>query len=141
MYRIRRILAPVDLSPCSRTALEHAVSLAEQLGASIEVLLVRQLPESARVIDVPEATASEAENDLRAFVASVRQPERGTLSRRVEIGNPGKRVVEEASAGGFDLVVLGTRGQTGRLHMIMGSVAEQVVRGAPCPVLTVRGPA
>jgi nucleotide-binding universal stress UspA family protein len=141
MYRIEKILVPVDLSACSRTALEHAVSLADELRASLDVMLVWQSPGTARVIDVPASAPSEAAKDLHAFVASAQQPTRATLSQRVTVGEPRQRILEEASAGGYDLIVIGTHGQTGRLRMIMGSIAEQVVRAAPCPVLTVCGSA
>lgn len=140
MAHIERILVPVDLSPCSRMALDYAVFLADEFGASVDVLHVWQPAESRRVVDVPEPAPSLAADDLREFVAGAQQPKRATLRQRIELGHPWKRIVEEASSGQFDLLVIGTHGLTGRLHMIMGSMTEQVVRTAPCPVLTVRGP-
>jgi nucleotide-binding universal stress UspA family protein len=53
-------------------------------------------------------------------------------------GRPASAIVEEASAGRFDLIVMGTHGRTGLTHALLGSVAERVVQKAPCPVLTVR---
>ena len=139
MLPIRKILVPVDFSSCSRSALEHAVWLADEIGASIDVLHVWP-GETARVVDPGEGEPPSALNELNAFVASVKQPQRGRLSQRLETGSPPRRILEDAGTGSYDLLVLGTHGRTGRLHMIMGSVAEEVVRGAPCPVLTVRGP-
>jgi nucleotide-binding universal stress UspA family protein len=55
-------------------------------------------------------------------------------------GSPLESIVERATSGGFDLIVLGTHGHTGFMHLLVGSVAERVVQHAPCPVLTVRGP-
>ena len=54
-------------------------------------------------------------------------------------GRPAHAIVEHAKDGGFDLIVMGTHGRTGLPHVVMGSVAERVVRRAPCPVLTMRG--
>jgi nucleotide-binding universal stress UspA family protein len=60
------------------------------------------------------------------------------LGRSTQSGDPLKGIVEAAADGGYDLVVMGTHGRVGRLHMLVGSVAEGVMRNAPCPVLTVR---
>ena len=62
------------------------------------------------------------------------------VGRRIVTGDPVREIVEIAGAEGVDLIVIGTHGRIGRLHEILGSVAEGVVRNAPCPVLTVRGP-
>ncbi|MEZ4234149.1 MAG: universal stress protein [Polyangiaceae bacterium] len=53
---------------------------------------------------------------------------------------PVETILEESNAGLYDLIVVGTHGRTGLSHLLMGSVAERVVRGAACPVLTLRGP-
>ena len=103
---IQRILAPVDLSSCSRSALEFACSLAATCGASVEVLFVSGA--------VP-------------------------ITERIEPGDARERIVALAAAG-FDAIVLGTHGRTGRPRSLAGSVAEGVVRTAACPVITVREP-
>ena len=62
------------------------------------------------------------------------------VSRRTIPGDPIRRIVEVAADGDYQLIVMGTHGRVGRLHALLGSVAEGVVRNAPCPVLTVREP-
>jgi universal stress protein A len=62
------------------------------------------------------------------------------VTRLVNMGVPYQRIVETATAEQVDLIVMATRGRTGLSHLVLGSVAERVVRTAPCPVLTIRPP-
>jgi len=130
---IQRILAPVDLSSCSRSALEFACSLAATCGASVEVLFVSGAGASRGAANDADAA------ELRRFVASIPGAAGVPLKERVEPGDPRERIVALAS-GGFDAIVLGTHGRTGRPRSLAGSVAEGVVRTAACPVITVREP-
>lgn len=137
MRRIQKILVPLDGSPPSLAALEHAADLAEDLGASVDVLHVRAQSPSLG----PSITPPESPEDRRAMdeaIATAEERLGGRLARRTETGDPMRTIVDVAGASGHDLVVMGTHGRVGRLHMVLGSVAEGVVRAAPCPVLTVR---
>lgn len=140
---ISKILAPVDLSSCSRAALEFACKLAQPFGAGIEVLFVRPVSgvtpngEPARSKD-DELAAARAE--LHRFVLSIPGTRPGALTERVESGDPQAEIIRSAEAGAFDAIVLGTHGRTGRAHALAGSVAESTVRRASCPVITVREP-
>lgn len=143
-----RILVPVDFSPCSLAALEHAASMAESFGYSIDVLHVRALPHA---LDPDDALASGGQREtLAQFVETeagkamqgvlqhlesrgIAQP-RGRLGR----GKPSDTIVQIADDEGYDLIVMGTYGTAGIGHLLHGSVAEKVVRRAPCPVLTIR---
>jgi universal stress protein A len=144
---ISRILAPVDFSDCSRASLEDALVFAERFGAELEVLHVWELPRNVRPDlmvwmegrdgqNVGDVVRDQAEADLAAFLGTLSG--KAKLSTRVEGGDPVDRIVHRAAEGKFDLLVLGTHGRTGVQHLVMGSVAEKVVRRAPCPVLTVR---
>lgn len=136
---IQRILVPVDFSACSGDAFRLAGSLADALGASIEVL---------HVIDVGARRLGSAEPPERNDSATARESLRQFLaaaggggpvpSGRVETGEPREVIVSLAKDEGFDLIVMGTHGRTGRSHTFVGSVAESVVRTSPRPVLTVR---
>jgi nucleotide-binding universal stress UspA family protein len=129
---IRRILVPVDLSSCSRAALEFARTLGGALDASLDVLFVS--PESG------SEAQREAERELRGFVAGSSGAPSVTLRERVVSGDPRERIVSIAEGEDFDLVILGTHGRTGRPRMLAGSVAESVVRTSSRPVVTVREP-
>lgn len=140
---LKNILAPVDLSSCSRASLEFACRLAAPFGAKLEVLFVR--PASVMTPGAePEPSSSEvleaARAELHRFVASVGIPQGMSISERIETGDPRERIVAISEAEGVDAVVLGTHGRTGRPRSLAGSVAESVVRTASCPVITVRQP-
>jgi nucleotide-binding universal stress UspA family protein len=140
---ISKILAPVDLSSCSRAALEFACKLALPFGASIEALFVRP---SHRVTPGGEANRASADelqaarNELHQFVMSIPGTHPGSITERVESGDPQEVIVRVAEQGGIDAIVVGTHGRTGRAHSLAGSVAESTVRRASCPVITVREP-
>jgi nucleotide-binding universal stress UspA family protein len=141
----RRILWPTDFSPLAKAALPHAVGLAAGTGA--ELVLLHVLPSLAAyaVPDLSGALSVSLQRNAR--VAAQRQIHR--LEKQVKGPNfrthtvltegvPFDQIVRAAKRLRCDLIVLATHGRTGLAHAIMGSVAENVVRRAPCPVLTVR---
>jgi nucleotide-binding universal stress UspA family protein len=132
METLHSILVPVDGSAPSLAALEHAITLALDYGASVDVLHVVPTEDPL----APEAR-EEDERAMDAAYAQARQQLGDRLSRHTVTGDPVQRIVEAAGAD-FDLIVIGTHGRIGRLHQLLGSVAEGVIRNAPCPVLTVR---
>lgn len=146
----KRIVVPVDFSSSSKLALEAALSLQTMLGASVEVLhAVTHVPiEGAELLvsgyagesktPFREWARSRADEEMKAFLATVKGAERAAV--RVSLGEPVQTVLDEAASGRHDLVVIGTHGRTGVSRLIMGSVAERIVRRSPCPVLTVREP-
>jgi len=138
MFAIRRILHPTDFSPPAKAALRLACSLAEDYGAELTLIHVwdplivtgekphphlptNSLEEALAWLDAVEVAAP----SVRSF-------------RHLVVGNPVNEIVLEAKEGAADLIVMGTRGRTGLNRLLMGSVAEGVLRKAPCPVLTVR---
>jgi nucleotide-binding universal stress UspA family protein len=143
-----RILVPVDFSACSLAAMEHALALAERFGSTIELLHVWSLPsglgpdEAVPLAGRSGETVSEyAESQASEFLQSMLfdLEERGARVRgTLERGEPVQAILQAAREGGHDLIVMGTHGRTGLAHLLRGSVAEQVVRRAPCPVLTIR---
>jgi nucleotide-binding universal stress UspA family protein len=144
---INRILVPVDFSPPSERAVRYATTLANRFGARVALLHVVEDPfvtgawqSEAFVPNVPELlndliTAARGHlGDLKKSLAA----HGFVVETDVITGQPARAIVEHASTGGFDLIVMGTHGRTGLSHALMGSVAERVVQRAPCPVLTVR---
>lgn len=133
MSTLQTILVPIDGSAPSLAALEHALVLAEDYGATLTALRVLA-PTDALTPAAPEEVAAEQAMDaaverVRAAIGEAR------LVRRVVVGEPVTEIVNAAHDA--DLVVIGTHGRIGRIHELLGSVAEGVVRNAPCPVLTV----
>jgi nucleotide-binding universal stress UspA family protein len=136
----RKILVPLDGSPSSIEGLVHAVMLAEDPGADLEVLHVEAPDDFAIGSTTPMAPAAreEAEQAMRDAVAAADQQLPGRVRFQNVHGDPVRVILETAAGGGIDLVVIGTAGRVGRMHALVGSLAEEIVRNAPCPVLTVR---
>jgi nucleotide-binding universal stress UspA family protein len=145
---IRKILAPIDFSAAAGAALAQALELANAFGAlftlfhSYEPIIPAQLETSFYFTpQALEAIGAPARKKLAAAKADALGRWKGSndaLDARFALGPPSLRICEEAQRGGYDLIVMGTRGLSGLKHVLMGSVAEHVVRFACCPVLTVR---
>ena len=133
MLSIQTILHPTDFSECSGHALQLACSLARDHGARLIVLHVMPVPLVQEKRLYREEMTSEL-NRLGASDAQVR------VEHRLEEGDAATQILRIAQETGCDLIVLGTHGRTGLGRLLMGSVAEQVLRTATCPVLTVRAP-
>lgn len=148
MAQIRKILVPIDFSDSSRAALEYAAGLARPFAATIDLLHVWQAPAFIGAMTVPEVPATEAamvelvkknaEEVCARFASDAERRGLPVREARCEPGVPAHTIVQVAKDGKYDLVVVGTHGRTGLSHVLMGSVAEVVVRHAPCPVLSVR---
>lgn len=141
MFPIHTILCATDLSLASRNALALAAGLARDYKAGLEIVHVVQLPAAVygEVFTelAEEGYTERAWADLRAFVPT----DLGVpVQLRVEEGDAATEIVRVAEEIKSDLIVLGTHGRTGLSRLLLGSVAEQVLRRAPCPVLTVRTP-
>jgi nucleotide-binding universal stress UspA family protein len=138
MSLIRKILVPMDPSACSIAALEYASSLAEEVGAAVDVLHVHEHDDPkvrSKVSPSPDAL-----EEMEEAISRIAGRLGSRLGRSDAEGDPLTRIVEAAAEGDYDLVVMGTHGRVGRLRMLVGSVAGGVVQNAPCPVLTVRLP-
>lgn len=135
---VRRILVPVDFSECSFDALDYACYLAKRLGAAVDVLHVRD-PESWDDGDPVSGAYGDHEPDEALHDAMLRLERDGVKGgAMVETGPAEKAIVRVAIAWRHDLIVMGTHGRTGLSHLLLGSVAEEVMRRAPCPLVTVR---
>ncbi|MRG90454.1 universal stress protein [Polyangium spumosum] len=140
MPLIRKILVPMDPSACSIAALEYASSFADELGASVDVLHVHEQGDVGVGSTVPLAPEAQrqAEQQMEEAISRARSRLGDRLGRSTQTGDPLKTIVHAAADGEHDLIIMGTHGRVGRLHMLVGSVAEGVMWNAPCPVLTVR---
>lgn len=141
--RIHRLMVPLDFSGKSRQALRYAVPLAQKFGARIVLLHV--LPDtrgtSASTASLLTGTPAEqraaALKRLQATAASL-VPTTIRTDFSVLVGDPTKKIIEAIEKHDVDLLVLTTTGRTGLKRILIGSTAEQVMRHAPCPVLSVR---
>ena len=147
MATYSRILIPIDFSELSQEALRQACDLARRFDAELHLVHVLETWLEAPRLSAdsrPRFNELLAEQQARAkrSLDELPDPRLGPklAVRRVLTGNAAREIVKYADASGIDLIVLGTHGRTGMSHWMMGSVAEKVVRLAPCPVLVVRPP-
>jgi universal stress protein A len=143
--KLSQILVPTDFSGSSDAALQYGKMLAERFGASLHLLHVIEQPAFAGGLDIYamelprmlEAAQKEAEARLDQYLTAAER-ERLSASAEIADGHTARTIVDVARRRGADLIVMGTHGRGGMAHLLLGSVAEKVIRMASCPVLTVR---
>jgi nucleotide-binding universal stress UspA family protein len=143
MLPLRTIVHPTDFSETSEQAFRLAGSLARDHGARLLLLHVfspAALAEERGFLGPSEEPYDRVKEAFRRLEASDARLGELDVKCLIEIGNPIQKILHSAAETGCDLIVMGTHGRTGLHHVLMGSVAEQVVRKAPCPVLTVKKP-
>lgn len=144
MDKFKKILVPVDFSDNSRKILQAAAGLAGQFGAELSVVFVVQSFDDYSGFFVPhvpiaqfeEEMVRSAEDKMKAFVAET-LPTETPVQTRVLAGDVAESIIEHAARTGIDLIVMGTHGYKGLERVLFGSVAEKVVKTAPCPVLSI----
>jgi nucleotide-binding universal stress UspA family protein len=142
MFPIQTILHPTDFSHSSDFAFQLACSLAQAHGARIHVLHVGREPVIVPVEGIIPPEPERYQEELTAKLDELRAEDPNIPVKRqlLFFGDPAAEILRVAQAIKSDLIVMGTRGRTGLGRLLMGSVAEQVVRKASCPVLTVKTP-
>jgi nucleotide-binding universal stress UspA family protein len=143
-FRIKTILVPVDFSNCSREGLRYAIAFAKEFGAKIVLVHATYLgyiysAEGTDLYDIPglqKAARENAERKMRELVRSVTFGDVKFETAFTE-GSPVIDICAFAKAHDVDLIITSTHGHTGFAHVLIGSIAEQVVRHAPCSVLVV----
>ncbi len=149
MITINNILVATDFQPASETALRYGRALAGKFGARLHVLHVTEanflaMASAYGYASVPVGVQQDIEAAaLKQIERLLTDEERRThqwIATTVTAGSPAAAIVDYSTRHEIDLLVLGTHGRGALSHILMGSVAERVVRMAPCPVLTVRDP-
>jgi nucleotide-binding universal stress UspA family protein len=142
------ILVPVDYSACSRAALRFAADLAERYHAALDIVHVWDRPSyvtdvmltSTEVISrksLFHLIQENAQRDLDEFLKGTELPQGMVASGRLLSGDPAATLLHEVKEGRHGLVVIGTHGRTGLSHILLGSVAEKLVRLSHLPVVVV----
>jgi universal stress protein A len=135
------ILVPIDFSPCAERALDYACALAAKLGAKIHVVnaIGTALPELS--VALTDQMLASLRQSNAAVLDKLLEPRRSATAFgeiRVVDDDPRDAILKAAREVHADLIVIGTHGRRGLARVLIGSVAEDVVRRAPCPVLAVR---
>lgn len=138
---VRKILFPTDFSSLSDAALEHATSIARERGATLVILHVEESPASygggEMYYGIPDPDSEALKIMLKKIVP---HDPNVPVEYHLVMGDPAAEIVRQADQTGSELIVMGTHGRTGVRRLLMGSVAEVVVRTAHCPVITYRHP-
>jgi nucleotide-binding universal stress UspA family protein len=150
MLNLKKILYPTDYSEYSLAALPYAVSLTKQNDAELYCLHVVEMPQEEYLtseymvpLNVPHVPEDKVLRTARARMerfAAENLSEIAKVTSRILIGTPFVEIIRYARDQSIDLIVIGTHGHSALTAMLLGTVAEKVVRKAPCPVLTVRHP-
>ena len=138
-----KILVPTDFSPGSRLALEYGLALAHRLDARIHLLHVLEDPAvtgmwTEAYLDINALREERRADADRLMRALLKMTGARDATSEIAAGPVPETIATSASEHAADLIVMGTHGRTGLAHVLVGSVAERVIRTAACPVLTVR---
>ena len=142
MPSIKTLLCPVDFSQMSRAVLDYAVFMAQSHQAQLKLIhVVDQLHgfDSYKIlhmtaVEITHEMERQAKTQLKELVATLPIP----ATCDIRFGRAADEIVIQAKDDEVDLIVMGSHGRSGISHLLVGSVAESVVRHAPCPVLVVR---
>jgi universal stress protein A len=137
---IERVLVPIDFSPSSDEALEYARRLTARCGATLELVHVVNVAARDGLLGPGDPSVwQKAIDAARASIARIAAEAEGPPHRAVVLeGRPPDIICDHAVAMRADLIIIGSHGRSGLRRLLLGSVAEQVARTSPCPVLIVR---
>lgn len=142
-FRLKQVLVPIDFSDCSKKALQYALAFAKQFNASLVLLYVVEANYAGTEYGgldyvLLEKESRETGQKLLVELAQTIVGDHVPVETLVRTGRPVMEITDVAQEKNVDLIVISTHGHTGLKHLLLGSVSENVVRHAPCPVLTVR---
>lgn len=137
----KKILFPTDFSHCGDAALAYATSLARDTGATLLIVHVEEPPVAYGGGEMYYGVPEPATDDLKAMLAEVKPADESVpYEHHLIVGDPASAIARLADDENVDMIVMGTHGRAGLSRLLMGSVAEAVVRRAKCPVLTYKEP-
>jgi universal stress protein A len=138
----RKVLIAVDSEPVTVRAVETGVDLAQALGAEVAFIHVvdSSLAYPGDTGTPPHEMIASAKLDAKKLITTIRQrlPPQSPAIEFIEVGRPSEEIVKGAKEWSADLIVIGSHGRRGMQRALLGSVAEAVMRHAPCPVVVVR---
>lgn len=146
MIKLNRIVVPTDFSEFSSHAVRYGCEFARRFSAELHLVNVVEdiyplVPEPGMMLPAAGEYLADLQKSAEKAIAALPPDGWGdglTVVRTVLVGTPFLEIVRYAREQDADLIVIGTHGRSGLVHVLMGSVAEKVVRKSPCPVLTVR---
>lgn len=135
----KKILVPVDGSPFMPALVDYSIDFAQKLGSELKFLYVLDMPETALEEDTLKQKQANAQIPEDCKVKTQRAGVKAEGD--IEVGRPGETIISVSESEKFDLIIMASRGHSHLRHLLLGSVADQVVSNARCPVLVMRQPA
>jgi universal stress protein A len=144
-FKLKKILVPIDFSDCSKKALQYAIPFAKQFNA--RMIFLHVFPDyqatgwGIAIANYEPLIEGDWQKNIETRLTTLVQetvPSEIPVEIEVRHGAPSSEIVNVAKEMDVDVIVMSTHGHTGRIHALIGSVAREVVRLAPCPVLVVR---
>jgi len=134
-HMFQKVLVPVDGSRYMSGVVAHAIAIAKKTGCSLTFLYVVNVePNTNLEVEKQKETSAKIPEECRQKAAA----EEVSASSRVEVGSPAETIVETAVREKFDLIIIGSRGYSRLKTLFVGSVADEVMEQASCPVLLVK---
>lgn len=141
LFMYNKILAPIDGSENSKLALQQAVGLAQETGAILTVMHVLDLPAQLKTLKSYPLIKEQLSEEGISIFESARETYNSkgiSYTEKTSQGVPANEILKEANQGGYDLIVIGSRGMGEVKSWLLGSVSHRVVKHAKCPVLVVK---
>ena len=145
MHALQRILLPTDFSDCSNVAFQYACELSNHFDAELHLLhVIEHVVPTFPLYGVhtsPPPEMSEWKTSARdqlEKLSGTKNIDHGKVIRALVVGRPSEKILDYSKEQSIDLIIMGTHGRSGLLHLVLGSVAESVLRKSNCPVLTIR---
>ena len=141
MFKAEKVLYPTDFSDCSRSVLGYATSFAVEHKSKLYLLYVHEYQDLPKVdeVPVPDQPDPKKLDEIRDALAKMVEGVKGLdVECLVALGHPFNEIIRTAKDVEADVIIMATHGRTGFQNMLIGSVAEKVVRHAACPVLTIK---
>ncbi len=139
---LKSIMVATDFGDAANLALEYASVLARRFGANLRIVHALEMPRMLGtefgLSDAGRLTERAIRDRQAQLADAVARASADEVIGQILVGDPAQKIVQYAADHAVDLIVMGTHGRGAIAHLLMGSVAEQVVRTAPCPVFTVR---
>ncbi|MEK7483855.1 MAG: universal stress protein [Planctomycetota bacterium] len=147
MSTVKRILVPIDFSEGAKAAAQYAITLAKQFNATLDLLYIWEYPYYVGqdvMLQVPGQTAQsiieyakqQAQSEMITFLSKLSK-EGVTIKEHIKGGIVDREIIEMVTKDHIDMIVMGTHGRSGISRLLLGSVAEKVLRNSPCPVVTI----
>ncbi len=141
-YKVKKILLPIDICEKNYNSLKYALDIVKKTGSQITIIYILSSPHNVK--DIPPKVMNEivngAQNELNILVKSIKEKNKNiNINKKLVLGlSPSTSILKYAKKNKFNLIILNSNDKVGLERLFLGSVAEEVIRGSHCPILTIK---